>query len=152
LIGLSWIDSRNCATTLVDGFEFGIAVKSGFWRKNIMFAKSIASLAPAAIGSSLSILALSLTALPSNASILPKSGTVLTITNGDLMCYVELRDLKGKKHNLGATFELCEQPNKFLNRRVQLTYKRMKVNDCQSAEPCGKTRWENLVVKLKVSK
>ncbi len=125
-----------------------------------MFAKSIAyfdsaqyrSLAPMAIGSSLTILSLSLTSLPSNASTLPKSGTVLTMTNGDLMCYIELRDLQGKKRTLGATFELCEQPEKFLDRRVQLTYKRMKVNDCESAEPCGKTRWENLVVKLKLSR
>jgi hypothetical protein len=128
-------------------YQCGLAtLKStrAFGEKNIMFAKSI--------GSSLTILALSLTSLPTNASTLPKSGTVLTLTNGDLMCYIELRDLKGKKHNLGATFELCEQPNKFLNRRVQLTYKRMKVNDCESAEPCGKTRWENLVFKLKLSR
>jgi hypothetical protein len=122
---------------------FTAKIQTGFGRKNIMFAKSIASL---------TILALSLTSLPSNASNMPKSGTVLNMINGDLMCYIELRDIQGKKRTLGATFGLCEQSRKFLNRRVQLTYKRMKVNDCESAEPCGKTRWENLVVKLKVSR
>jgi hypothetical protein len=123
---------------------FTAKIQTALREKNIMFAKLI--------GSSLTILALSLISLPSNASTLPKSGTVLTMTNGDLMCYIELRDLQGKKRTLGATFELCEQPQKFLNRRVQLTYKRMKVNDCESAEPCGKTRWENLVFKLKLSR
>jgi hypothetical protein len=65
------------------------------------------------------------------------------------MCYVDLIDRRGKKYNLGANFEICNQ-TKFLDRQVRITYQRNKVNDCQSNEPCGKTRVENLIVKLKL--
>jgi hypothetical protein len=103
------------------------------------------------IVSSFGFLAMALTAVPVDAATkLPRNGTVLKMTNGDIMCYIELRDVAGKKHNLGADFELCNKPQKFLNRRVQITYARVKVNDCQSAEPCGKTRWETLAVRLKL--
>jgi hypothetical protein len=78
----------------------------------------------------------------------PASGKVLTLTNGDLMCYVDVSKA-GKKYHIGADFSICNQ-NRFLNRQVQLTYKASKVNDCQSNEPCGKTRIENLIVKMKL--
>jgi hypothetical protein len=103
------------------------------------------------IVSSFGFLAMALTAVNTDAAAkLPRNGTVLKMTNGDIMCYIELRDVAGRKHTLGADFSLCENPNKFLNRRVKLTYQRAKVNDCESAEPCGKTRWETLVVRLKL--
>lgn len=86
---------------------------------------------------------------PVKAEVFPASAKVLTLTNGDLMCYVDVIDARGKKYNLGADFEICQQ-SQFLNKRVQLTYKRGRVNDCQSAEPCGKTRVENLIVKMKL--
>jgi hypothetical protein len=102
------------------------------------------------IVSSFSLLVM-LAAVPADASAkLPRNGTVLKMTNGDIMCYIELRDVAGRKHTLGADFSLCENPDKFLNRRVKLTYERAKVSDCESAEPCGKTRWETLVVRLKL--
>ena len=80
----------------------------------------------------------------------PTSGKVLTLSNGDLMCYVDIRSA-GKKYHLGADFSICNQ-SKFINQQVQLTYKSSKVNDCQSSEPCGKSRIENLIVKMKLSK
>ncbi len=86
---------------------------------------------------------------PVKSNSYPTSGKVLTLTNGDLMCYVDVVDASGKKYNLGADFEICQQ-SQFLNKRVQLTYKRGNVSDCQSAEPCGKTRVENLIVKMKL--
>lgn len=79
------------------------------------------------------------------AKIQPTVGTIKQFVNGDLMCYVTLVDEKGKQHNLGASFSICEQEKAFLNKKVQLTYKLTNVNDCQSAEPCGKTRQENLI-------
>ncbi len=94
--------------------------------------------------------------LPSNANpstkskSYPTSGKVLTLTNGDLMCYVELIDTRGKKHNLGANFDICQE-TKLLNKRVKLTYQRGKFSDCQSAEPCGKTRIENMISKMKAT-
>jgi hypothetical protein len=86
---------------------------------------------------------------PVKVSSYPTSGKILKLTNGDLMCYVDLVDARGKKYNLGADFEICNQ-TKFLNKQVKLTYKQGNVNDCQSADPCGKTRVENLVVKMQL--
>ena len=77
----------------------------------------------------------------------PTSGKVLKLTNGDLMCYVKI-NARGKNYQLGADFDICNQ-TKLLNQQVQLTYKRTKVNDCQSSEPCGKTKLKNLIVKMR---
>jgi hypothetical protein len=96
-----------------------------------------------------------LNTFPSEARQMPKlgasptKGKVLQLTNGDLMCYVQLVDARGRKYDLGAEFDLCQQ-TKFLNKQVMLTYKRSQVNDCQSAAPCGKTRIEDLIVKMKL--
>ena len=84
---------------------------------------------------------------PVKVSNYPTSGKVLKLINGDLMCYVDLVDARGKKYNLGANFDICNQ-TKLVNKQVKVTYKKDNVNDCQSAEPCGKTRVENLIVKM----
>ena len=84
---------------------------------------------------------------PVKVSNYPTSGKVLKLINGDLMCYVDLIDARGKKYNLGAGFDICNQI-KLVNKQVKVTYKKDNVNDCQSAEPCGKTRVENLIVKM----
>ena len=63
------------------------------------------------------------------------------------MCYVDLVDARGKKYNLGANFDICNQI-KLVNKQVKVIYRKDNVNDCQSAEPCGKTRVENLIVKM----
>jgi hypothetical protein len=76
-------------------------------------------------------------------------GKVLKFTNGDLMCYVEIY-AHNNNYTIGADFAICNQ-TKFLNQQVQLTYKRSRVNDCQGNEPCGKTRLENLIVKMKLA-
>lgn len=86
---------------------------------------------------------------PKNLNSFPVTGKVLKLTNGDLMCYAEIDD-RGKKYYLGADFDVCSQV-KFLNKKVKLTYKRSKVNDCQSNEPCSKTRIENLIVKMRLT-
>ncbi len=77
----------------------------------------------------------------------PTSGKVLKLIRGDLMCYVDLIDARGKKHNIGADFAICER-TEFLNKQVRLTYKRIRVNDCPSNESCGKTRLKNAIVKM----
>jgi hypothetical protein len=79
----------------------------------------------------------------------PTSGKVLKLTSGDLMCYVDLVDVAGKKHTLGADFSVCEQ-SEFLNKRVRLTYRKIKVSDCQSAEPCGKSKLKNAIFKMRL--
>jgi hypothetical protein len=81
---------------------------------------------------------------------LPKIGIVKKITNGDLLCYVSLVDDKGKQHELGADFGICGQEKAYLNKKVRLTYGLANVNDCQSAEPCGKTRQEQVIEKMEL--
>jgi hypothetical protein len=86
---------------------------------------------------------------PKTPESFPNSGKVTKLTNGDLMCYADIEN-RGKKYHLGAEFDICSQ-TKLLNRKVKLTYKRIKIDDCQSSEPCGKTRIENLIVKMKLT-
>ncbi len=84
------------------------------------------------------------------ASEPPKEGTIKKMVNGDLKCYVTLVDNIGKEHELGAIFEVCEQPESFVNKKVSLSYKNVNVSDCESAEPCGKTKVESLISTIKV--
>lgn len=77
-------------------------------------------------------------------------GTVKELVNGDLKCYVTLIDENGTEHNVGATFEICAEESKFLNKKIRATYEVVSVNDCESAEPCGKTRQESLITKMEV--
>ena len=81
----------------------------------------------------------------------PTIGKVKAMVNGDLMCYVTLSDDKNVKHdNIGASFEICANQNTYLNQEVRATYKQVNINDCHSAEPCGKTRKAWLITKLEV--
>ncbi|MBD2166316.1 hypothetical protein H6G04_18130 [Calothrix membranacea FACHB-236] len=87
-----------------------------------------------------------------SAAAQPQIGTIKEMVNGDLKCYVTLVDDKGTEHNLGATFEMCEKPETFLNKKVSLTYKIESVSDCQSAEPCGKSKKESLISQMEIQK
>jgi len=80
----------------------------------------------------------------------PKEGTVKKIVNGDLMCYVTLVDNKGIQHNVGASFEICADEKKFLNKKVRVTYTVESDSDCQSEEPCGKTRKQSIITRMEV--
>ncbi len=92
---------------------------------------------------------LALTAIAAQAAPLPRTGKILKMTNGDLMCYLEVKDPQGKIQTVGADFEICQQ-QRLLNRRVRFTYKKVAINDCESAEPCGKTRLETIAVRLQL--
>ncbi|MBF2007717.1 MAG: hypothetical protein IGS49_20240 [Chlorogloeopsis fritschii C42_A2020_084] len=80
----------------------------------------------------------------------PTVGTVKSMQNGDLLCYVILVDENGNEHNLGADFDICAQEKAFLNKKVRVYYETASVSDCQSAEPCGKTRKESIVTKMEI--
>lgn len=86
----------------------------------------------------------------SDAPQLLEMGTVKEMTQGDIMCYVTLEDETGGSHNLGATFEICAESETYLNKKVKLSYIEATVNDCQSIEPCGKTRQETLISTLEI--
>ena len=81
----------------------------------------------------------------------PKIAMVRSMTNGDLMCYVKLVDTRGKEYTVGASFDVCEKKT-FLNKKVRLSYQKLSVNDCQSAEPCGRTRQETLITKMQLTR
>ena len=80
----------------------------------------------------------------------PKVGTIKRIEQGDLACYINLIDEKGKEHNINASFDICPQKEQFINKKVKLSYKILPFNDCQSNEPCGKTKKESAIVKMEV--
>jgi len=80
----------------------------------------------------------------------PGIGTVKNMVIGDLMCYVTLVDENAIQHEVGADFESCANPNTFLNQKVRVSYELVSINDCQSAEPCGKTRKESIITKMEI--
>ncbi|HEY9596272.1 MAG TPA: hypothetical protein V6D33_01205, partial [Cyanophyceae cyanobacterium] len=80
----------------------------------------------------------------------PSIGTVKNMVNGDLMCYVTLVDENEVQHEVGADFEICANQNTFLNQKVRVSYELVSINDCQSAEPCGKTRKESIITKMEI--
>ena len=80
----------------------------------------------------------------------PKVATIKGIVQGDLQCYVTLTDEQGKEQEIGASFEICGQKQQFLNQKVNLSYDILDVNDCQSIEPCGKTKQVSSIVKMDV--
>ncbi len=85
------------------------------------------------------------------ATKVPSIATVKAMTNGDISCYVDLVDQKGKKYpQVPASFEICALEKTFLNKKVRLTYSKGSVNDCQSAEPCGKSKIITLITKMKI--
>lgn len=65
-------------------------------------------------------------------------GTVASVANGDLMCYVTIDTENGRFNDLGAGFDLCQQ--EWVGQKVSVSVKPTRVNDCQSNEPCGKTK------------
>ncbi len=116
------------------------------------FRSSAFSLSVLVATSSLSFFAHPTAAQPRNATAQPQVATVESMVDGDLMCYVTLVDENGIKYReVGATFELCAKKNTFLNKKVNLVYGKVSVNDCQSAEPCGKTRQQTLILQMKLA-
>ncbi|MDJ0675737.1 MAG: hypothetical protein QNJ36_10215 [Calothrix sp. MO_167.B42] len=86
----------------------------------------------------------------SHTSNKPKVATIKNMITGDLKCYLTLVDEKNTEREIGATFEVCEKRDKLLNKKVNLKYKDIKVNDCESAEPCGKTKIESLIYQMEL--
>lgn len=74
---------------------------------------------------------------------LPQTGTLLEVQQGDLSCYFIL---KGEQKPLYASFDLCTQ--ELVGRRVRLHYAPASINDCESIEPCGKTRKVQMVMRI----
>ena len=80
----------------------------------------------------------------------PTIGTVKSMVQGDLKCYVTLVDENRIERNVGASFEVCDQQKTFLNKKVRNSYEILSVNDCESIEPCGKSKQESLITKMEI--
>ena len=80
----------------------------------------------------------------------PKVATIKSMIQGDLQCYVILVDEQGVKQELAATSDICAQGEKFLSKKVNLTYNTVGVNDCQSNEPCGETKAESVIASMNI--
>jgi hypothetical protein len=80
----------------------------------------------------------------------PKIGTVKELVIGDIICYATIVDEQRKEHPLGASFEICAEAEKYLNRKVRVSYEIASLNDCQSIEPCGKTRRESIISQMEI--
>ncbi|QHV00936.1 hypothetical protein BWK47_12870 [Synechocystis sp. CACIAM 05] len=79
---------------------------------------------------------------------LPTVATITELVNGDLACYVDLMDSQGNQYQgLYAAFEICEQVA-LIGQKVKLTYQPLSFNDCQSSEPCGKSKTELAIVQI----
>jgi hypothetical protein len=76
--------------------------------------------------------------------------TVKSMQQGDIMCYVTLEDESGSESQVGATFEICAGQDQYIGKQVRLSYEEANVNDCQSNEPCGKTRKETLISAMEI--
>lgn len=79
---------------------------------------------------------------------LPAVATITDLVNGDLACYVDLVDGHGNPYQgLYAAFEICEQTD-LIGQTVKLTYQPASFNDCNSNEPCGKSKTELAIVQI----
>ncbi len=71
--------------------------------------------------------------------------------NGDLACYVYGKKADGKPFNSMADFELCNREGEFRGRLVKLTFTKGRINDCEGADPCGKTREVELINSIQIA-
>ncbi|MBE9103350.1 hypothetical protein [Vacuolonema iberomarrocanum] len=65
--------------------------------------------------------------------------------DGDLLCYATVVDPQGQEHTVGAAFDICNREAELLDQNVVFSYSVENVADCQSAEPCGRTRQERII-------
>jgi hypothetical protein len=81
----------------------------------------------------------------------PTVGVVESVVNGDVLCYLTIVDDEGDRYeNVGATFDICAEQDRFLNQRVSLEYRQVRVSGCQGAEPCAVTRLETVVTEVNI--
>lgn len=80
----------------------------------------------------------------------PEIGTVKELVTGDIICYATIVDEQQVEHNLGASFEICAESDKYLNKKVRLAYEMASLNDCESIEPCGKSRQELIISSMEI--
>jgi hypothetical protein len=79
-------------------------------------------------------------------------GTVTALNAGDIACYITLKDDQGVAFKEMADFDICEQKQSVLGKRLQLNYTQTSVmsDACQGDPDCKKTKKVILITKVKV--
>jgi hypothetical protein len=80
------------------------------------------------------------------------TGTIVRMENGDIACYLHLKDERGADFTELGDFDLCLQEKRLVGRRVALTYQAGSVQseECQGDPDCRKSKKIPLVVGAKV--
>jgi hypothetical protein len=75
-------------------------------------------------------------------------GTITAMQDGDIACYLSLKDDLGGTFQEMADFELCGQKSALIGQRVKLTYRPRHVqsSECQGNPGCKKSALVLLVV------
>ena len=65
---------------------------------------------------------------------------IKSVVQGDLACYVELLNVATQEaEHYDSAFEWCERPS-LVGQNIIATFHTITVTDCESIEPCGKSR------------
>lgn len=80
------------------------------------------------------------------------SGTLVSVENGDIACYLHFTDERGKAFMEMGDFDLCVREKQLVGRRLALTWRVASVQseECQGAPDCRKSKNVPLVVGVKV--
>lgn len=80
------------------------------------------------------------------------AGTLVKMDNGDIACYLHLRDERGAAFTERGDFELCQREKQLVGRRLALTWRveNVQSEECQGDPDCRKTRRVPIVVAVKV--
>ncbi len=72
----------------------------------------------------------------------PARGTVLSAENGDIACYVRIRDEAGQTRSWMADFDICNRAERSIGRMVGLTWSAASVQhpSCQGDPSCRRTQ------------
>jgi len=78
-------------------------------------------------------------------------GTITAMQDGDIACYLSLKDDLGVTFEEMADFELCRQKSALVGQRVALTYRpqRVQSGECQGDPGCRKSVLVLVVVAAK---
>ncbi|MCP4135816.1 MAG: hypothetical protein GY754_32915 [bacterium] len=79
--------------------------------------------------------------------------TVKEMSQGDILCYITMADENGNNLHMSAAFAICEDDSRYLNKKVSIAKTEIaNLNDCESNEPCGKTKKEKIIAELSLAK
>ncbi|MCY7388383.1 MAG: hypothetical protein LH481_10015 [Burkholderiales bacterium] len=79
-------------------------------------------------------------------------GVVQSLENGDVACYLNLKDEKGKEFTELGDFDICFQKPSIIGKRVSLKYRLENVlaDECQGNPECKKSKKAALVVAARI--